>query len=195
MNVHTPANQADFEAYITQHTSLIAGADEADLIRYLRANPGHSRREWKRGSTPHLAEQAIDPLAPKDGLPRVAYVREQATTYLAHTLPLNIRREAARDPALVWNPLARRYRARTAEDGAATRGNPRRSDRTASPFSNAPASPPAGLASVLPAPSTSPAYPPVRKVFPSPARRPAVTPNVKSNPHFCAEIEDCEDDQ
>lgn len=138
LHEHSAADLADFEAFIAMYGDK-ADAGENDLQRWLRANPGHSHREGEKGEPYSLRMDPVDPIAPRAGLARARYVRQRATTYLAHTLHVDIRREAARDPALVWNPLARRYRRRTAEDAPAGCVSVETADRTADRRACAPA--------------------------------------------------------
>lgn len=135
---HLTADLADFEAFIAMYGSKTNG-EETDLQRWLRANPGHSYREGKKGEPYSLRMDPIDPCAPKAGVARARYVRDRATTYLAHTLHVDIRCEAARDPALVWNPLARRYRFRAVGDAPAGCASAATTDRTGDRRDNAPA--------------------------------------------------------
>lgn len=139
----TPADRADFEGYIAQCLDGRTGDERAELERYLRANPGSTVRDWSDGYPRQLCEIEVDHHAPASGRARIAYVREKATRSLAHTLPLDIRREAARDTALVWNPLARRYRARVAEHAATQCASGVQSDPSAIPAASPPAPAPA----------------------------------------------------
>lgn len=135
---HSAADLADFEAFIAMYGSKTS-SEETDLQRWLRANPGHSYREGKKGEPYSIRMDPIDPSAPKAGIARARYVRQCATTYLAHTLHVDIRREAAHDPALVWNPLARRYRLRAAGDAPAGCASVGQADRTSDRRDTAPA--------------------------------------------------------
>lgn len=137
-NDHLTADLADFEAYIAMYGSKTNG-EETDIQRWLRANPGHSYREGKKGEPYSIRMDPIDPCAPKAGVARARYVRQCATTYLAHTLHVDIRREAAHDPTLVWNPFARRYRLRTVGDGPAGCASVEETDRTGEGRDSAPA--------------------------------------------------------
>ncbi len=135
---HLPADLADFEAFIAMYGNK-TGGEETDIQRWLRANPGHSYREGKKGEPYSIRMDPIDPSAPKAGVARARYVRDRATTYLAHTLHVDIRCEAARDPALVWNPLARRYRLRAVGDAPAGCASPATADRPDDRCDSAPA--------------------------------------------------------
>ena len=110
------ADLDDFEAYIARQVRGREGDERADLEAYLRTYPGRSVADWKgRALT-----------APVDALPwekpwhklNPAEVRDAATRSLARDLPLNIRKAAGRDPGLIWNDYARKYRARLASDPA-----------------------------------------------------------------------------
>ncbi len=105
---------ADHEAYIVGQTAHMREPDRSDCRRYLRANPGHSIREWKGKPASYLSGAAVDD-KPWQSL-KPAEVRQMATSRLARDLPHNISQAAARDPALVWNPLARKYRLRQPGD-------------------------------------------------------------------------------
>ncbi|HEU0045232.1 hypothetical protein [Sphingomonas sp.] len=101
------------------------------MNRYLRVNPGSTVRDWSHGYPRQLCDDEVDLDAPASSRARLAYVRDTATRALAHTLPLDIRREAARDEALVCNPLARRYRRRVAGDVATAQPSPDQGQPTA----------------------------------------------------------------
>lgn len=103
-------NRADFEAFIAAQIADWPERQRADLARYLRNNPGNTVRGWKGKPSPHPVWPAAGE-RPWDKL-RATDVRAAATTIPASLLPHNIRQAAARDPALVWNPLARKYRLR-----------------------------------------------------------------------------------
>ncbi len=109
------ANLADLEEYITRQIDNMAEPDRSDFANYLRTHPGHSMRDWKGKSVGRflcgaaLGEKLWSTLKP-------LAVRQQATRELARQLPLNVRQAAARDPELVWNPLARKYRLRVPGD-------------------------------------------------------------------------------
>lgn len=115
----TPDDVADFEAFIASQLGAREGEERADLERYLRAFPGATVREWKgKGDLWHLSGSNPDE-RPWHKL-KAREVRALATRHPARTLPHSIRQAAARDPGLIWNPLARRYRLRA----AATRAPP-----------------------------------------------------------------------
>lgn len=105
---------ADRESFIGTIISDYTEPDRSDLAAYLRANPGHTVRDWKaKGPTiPQDAERGETPwpkLKPNE-------VREAAIAASARDLPRNVRQAAAHDPALIWNPLARKYRLRLDTD-------------------------------------------------------------------------------
>lgn len=110
------ADLDDFEAYIARQVRGREGDERDDLEAYLRTYPGRSVADWKG--------KALS--APVDALPwekpwhklNPAEVRDAATRSLARDLPLNIRKAAGRDPGLIWNDYARKYRARLASDPA-----------------------------------------------------------------------------
>jgi hypothetical protein len=107
----TPDDSADFEEFIAAQLGGRTGEERADLERYLRALPGATVREWKgKGDLWHLSGPEPDQ-RPWHKL-KAREVRALATRNPARTLPHNVRQSAARDPGLVWNPLARRYRLR-----------------------------------------------------------------------------------
>lgn len=114
----TDNDLADFEMFIAGQIANFHEPDRSDLECYLRAHPGHSLRDWKGKSAVHLSGAAIGE-KPWSSLKPVA-VRELATGRLARDLPLNVRQAAARDPELVWNPLARKYRLRVPGDPSPT---------------------------------------------------------------------------
>lgn len=106
---------ADREAHIAR---VAAGRDfdpdYARLAEYLRANPGHTVRDYK----------GLGPSAPAEPRPwekvwqkvTAEEVRAAALAATARDLPCNVRQAAARDPGLIWNPLARKYRLRLPSD-------------------------------------------------------------------------------
>lgn len=106
---------ADLEAHIAR---VVAGRasdpDYAGLADYLRANPGHTVRDYK----------GLGPSVPPDPRPwekawhkvTAEEVRTAAPAASARDLPRNVRQAAARDPGLIWNPLARKYRLRLPSD-------------------------------------------------------------------------------
>lgn len=104
---------ADFEAHISR---LLAGRCEEDrrsLNSFLRANPGMTVRDWK-GKGPVVPP---DPASWEKSWRQVkAQARREAVNQFARELPRNLRQAAARDPALIWNPLARKYRLRLPSD-------------------------------------------------------------------------------
>lgn len=105
---------ADREAFICRVVSGYAEPDRGELAAYLRANPGQTARDWK-GKGPSLPFDEERGEAPWSKL-KADDVRPIAIAASARDLPQNIRQAAARDPALIWNPLARKYRLRLASD-------------------------------------------------------------------------------
>lgn len=103
------ADRADFEAYIAAELRGRSGEERADAEAYLRTHPGMSIRDWKaKGYPMSLGEPGEDEWADLDA----DQVRAAATRQPARLLARNVRQAAGRDPSLVWNPLARRYRRR-----------------------------------------------------------------------------------
>lgn len=113
---HSPthADIVDFEAYVARQTRGWAEPVRTQLEAFLRAAPGLSVADWKgKGLS-----------APLDAAPRetpwarlkLAEMREEATSTIARDLPRNVRQAAGRDPGLIWNPLARKYRLRLPSD-------------------------------------------------------------------------------
>lgn len=115
MNTEEQNDLADREAYITR---VVGGRDNdpefAKLPDYLRANPGHTVRDYK-GLGPVVPDEAEMGEKPWHRL-GAEEVREAAVTASARDLPRNVRQAAARDPGLIWNPLARKYRLRQPGD-------------------------------------------------------------------------------
>jgi hypothetical protein len=110
----TMNDQLDFDAHIA---SLLAGRaepDRSDLERFLRANPGMTVGDWK-GSGPVIPADAEGWEKPWSRL-KVEEVRAEAVRHFARELPRNLRQAAARDPGLIWNALARKYRVRLPSD-------------------------------------------------------------------------------
>lgn len=111
---HTVNDKQDFESHLA---SLLCGWEEperSELEGFLRANPGMTVRDWKGlgPSVPVEAEQWEKPwhrLKPEE-------VRAEAVRRFARELPRNVRQAAARDPALIWNDLAHKYRRRLPSD-------------------------------------------------------------------------------
>jgi len=104
----------DFEAHIAFLLSGRVEPDRSELERFLRANPGLTVGDWK-GSGPVVPADAQRWEKPWRLLPSDA-VKEEAARHFARELPRNLRQAAARDPGLIWNPLARKYRLRTPAD-------------------------------------------------------------------------------
>lgn len=105
---------ADFEAHIARLAGWRSEPDRSDLARFLRANPGKTVRDWKgKGPStppePQRWEQSWSRL-------KATEVRQSAVSAFARDLPHNVRQAAARDPGLIWNPLARKYRLRLPSD-------------------------------------------------------------------------------
>lgn len=111
-----PADLDDFEAYIARQVRGREGEERDDLEAYLRTYPGRSVADWK-GKALTAPVDALPWERPWHKLNR-AEVRDAATRSLARDLPLNIRKAAGRDPGLIWNDYARKYRARLASDPA-----------------------------------------------------------------------------
>ena len=105
---------ADREAFIGRVVSGYAEPDRGELAAYLRANPGQTARDWK-GKGRSLPFDAQRGEAPWSKL-KADDVRSAAIAASARDLPQNIRQAAARDPGLIWNPLARKYRLRLNTD-------------------------------------------------------------------------------
>lgn len=110
------ADLADFKAFIDDLTGWRSEPDRSDLARFLRANPGMTVRDWKgKGpSTPLDAERWEKPW----NRLKSAEVRAEAVLWFARELPRNLRQAAARDPGLIWNTMARKYRLRLPTDPA-----------------------------------------------------------------------------
>lgn len=115
MNTQELNDIEDREAHIIR---VVAGRDShpdfADLPDYLRANPGHTVRDFK-GKGPVVPDEAEFGETSWDKL-KAAEVRATAIDASARDLPRNVRQAAARDPSLIWNPLARKYRVRLPSD-------------------------------------------------------------------------------
>jgi len=110
----SPADLADFEAYIAHQLRGWGEVERADLEAYLRRFPGHSVGDWKaKGLTCPLD---AEPHAKPWWKLKPAEVREAGTRTIARDLPRNVRQAAGRDPGLIWNPLARKYRLRLPSD-------------------------------------------------------------------------------
>ena len=105
----------DREAHIAR---VVAGRDSqpdfADLPDYLRRNPGHTVRDYK-GKGP-VVPSAAEPREKHWQKLRADEVRAAAAAQSARDLPRNVRQAASRDPGLIWNPLARKYRLRLPSD-------------------------------------------------------------------------------
>ncbi len=110
------ADLDDFEAYIARQVRGREGDERDDLEAYLRTYPGRSVADWK-GKALTAPVDALPWEKPWHKLNRDE-VRDAATRSLARDLPLNIRKAAGRDPGLIWNDYARKYRARLATDPA-----------------------------------------------------------------------------
>lgn len=113
--MHFNQNDAlDRDAHIARLASQWAEPERSELARFLRANPGMTVRDWK-GKGPSLpvdaqpSERHWAKLSPRE-------VRKAAAIASARDLPCNVRQAAGRDPALIWNPLARKYRLRLPSD-------------------------------------------------------------------------------
>jgi hypothetical protein len=105
------ADRADFETYIAAELRGRSGTERTEAEAFLRANPGMSVRDWKgKGFPMSLGEPDQEDWSDLDP----DQVREAATRQPARLLARNVRQAAGRDPSLVWNPLARRYRRRVA---------------------------------------------------------------------------------
>lgn len=88
--------------------------ERSELARFLRSNPGMTVRDWK-GKGPTLPHDAAPGEAHWAKL-SASEVRDAAANAFARDLPRNVRQAAGRDPALIWNPLARKYRRRLPTD-------------------------------------------------------------------------------
>jgi len=106
---------ADFEEYIASQLQGRKGAEAKDVECYLRRFPGRNIRDWKGEGDPDYLPDARPHEEPWHRLNQ-REVRAEATQCIARSLPANVRQAAARDPELVWNPLARRYRFRQPDD-------------------------------------------------------------------------------
>lgn len=111
---HLVNDQNDFEAHITRLLRGRCEEDRESLNRFLRANPGMTVGDWK-GKGPVIPADAEAWEKPWHRL-KASEVHEQASRYFARELPRNLRQAAARDPAMIWNPLARKYRLRLPSD-------------------------------------------------------------------------------
>lgn len=115
MNTKEQNDLADRETHITR---LVAGRDSdpdfEKLAEYLRNNPGHTVRDYK-GTGPSVPPEPLPWEKPWHKL-SAEEVRTAAVRASARELSRNIRQAAARDPGLIWNPLARKYRLRAAGD-------------------------------------------------------------------------------
>ena len=111
----------DFEAHIAHLLRGRSGDDREKLERFLRANPGMTVRDWK-GTGPSTLP---DPLPGEKPWHRLnpAEVATEAVRWFARELPRNLRQAAARHPGLIWNRLARKYRARAPGDPPRGRGS------------------------------------------------------------------------
>jgi hypothetical protein len=108
------ADLADFEQYIADQLRGRGETECADLEAYLRRFPGHSVADWKgKSMCPPL--DAAPYHRPWSKL-KAEEVREAATRAIARDLPRNVRQAAGRDPALIWNEYARKYRLRMPGD-------------------------------------------------------------------------------
>lgn len=105
---------ADRDAHIARVASQWPEPERSELSGFLRANPGMTVRDWK-GKGPSIPIDARPGEAAWPKLP-IQAVREAAASAVARDLPCNVRQAAARDPALIWNPLARKYRLRLPSD-------------------------------------------------------------------------------
>jgi hypothetical protein len=112
---------ADFEQFIAGQLRNWIGTERKEIESYLRRSPGHTVRDWKGKGDPDFLPPSERSECDWNQLPRDD-VREIATINIARDLPANVRQAAARDPALIWNPLARRYRFRQSDDPVHGRG-------------------------------------------------------------------------
>ena len=110
----SPADIADFEEFVSRSIAWRQEPERGDLERYLRRFPGHSVRDWKGKGLPCPLD-ADERERPWRRL-KAAEVQIEATKCISRELPRNLRQAAARDPALIWNPLARKYRLRLPSD-------------------------------------------------------------------------------
>lgn len=104
----------DFEAHIARLLKGRCDEDRESLDRFLRANPGMTVGDWK-GKGPITPLDAEQWETPWNRL-KISQVREEAVRHFARELPRNLRQAAARHPGLIWNRLARKYRARLPTD-------------------------------------------------------------------------------
>lgn len=111
----SPGDLDDFEAFIAEALRGRTGTERAEVERYLRDHPGEDIRDWKGKCDRWHLPQAKPEEQPWETL-SLAHVRALATRELARRLPRNIRQAAARDPCLIWNELARRYRLKRPDD-------------------------------------------------------------------------------
>ncbi|MFN3675609.1 MAG: hypothetical protein ACK4TC_06480 [Sphingomonas pseudosanguinis] len=113
---------ADFEMFISLQLEGKAGKARFDLEAFLRQHLGQTYRDYKGKGFPiyfsedewigggGLNPESVDSRAPTSIELRRDYIRYLAVREPARTLAADIRREAARDHALIWNPLTRAYR-------------------------------------------------------------------------------------
>lgn len=122
----TPADgrndRDDFEAHIAHLLRWRSGEDRESLERFLRTNPGKTVGDWK-GKGPVVPVDAEEWEKPWHRL-KAEEVQQEAVRYFARELPHNLRQAAARDPALIWNPVARKYRLRLPSDPPAEAPSP-----------------------------------------------------------------------
>ncbi|MXP48434.1 hypothetical protein GRI43_13655 [Altererythrobacter luteolus] len=104
----------DFEFHIARCIRGRPDNEALELRTYLLNNPGKTVRDWK-GRGPSVPIEA-QPGEKHWNWLRKADVHDAATTAFARELPRNIRQAAARDPGLIWNRLARKYRKRLPSD-------------------------------------------------------------------------------
>lgn len=123
---HSVNDERDFEAHIASLAAHMAEPDRSNLERYLRANPGNTARDWD-GKGPSLPPEAEPWEEPWNRL-NAGDVRSEAVRYFARELPQNLRQAAARDPGLIWNNLARKYRERLPSDPPADGRGPEKFD-------------------------------------------------------------------
>lgn len=110
------ADRTDFDAYIAGQLRGWTDPNRGEVEAFLRAHPGSSVRDWKGKGHEAPAPASEDEAAWASLDPNE--VRDRATATVARLLTRNIRQAAGRDPSLIWNPLARKYRLRLASEEA-----------------------------------------------------------------------------
>ena len=116
------SDRADFEAFVAGQITDRREPERSELEQYLRDHPGQSVRDWKAKPLPcpvpvAIGERAWSALDASD-------VRAAATRHIARELPRSVRQAAGRDPGLVWNRLASKYRMRVPTDAKPEAENP-----------------------------------------------------------------------